>query len=143
MVNNWMDIWFYHRLSSSEFIYVLNDIVFVICQLLLYYIILYCFPHFTVHYVAFWLPWVCIFRFREYFILLTMYCTFYGGACGAMIGARSCSLCAIIWSWVLFISSLYILVDFSWFSIDWTHHSFYLIIHRIMLSCVGNLYIIL
>jgi len=129
MIDTWMHTLFYYRLSSSQFIYVLNANVFIMYRLLLYYII----PLPSVYTLAeSLLPWICMSRSGY---ILFCWSGIWGGP-HALRGAQS-SLCLITW-WHIFMFSL-ILVDFidSLYYLDST--LFYLIVHRIMISCVWNL----
>ena len=62
-IDTWLDIWFYYSLFSY-FIYELychcthnTPIIIILCKSL--------FSHFAHSLGVFWLPWICIFRFKD------------------------------------------------------------------------------
>ena len=131
-IGTWMYTWYYHRLSSSEFSYVLTVIVFVMYQLLLYYIMLL--PSFYTRWEFSNSPEFAYPSLRYFFCSLgNLGSHILWGAYEAMVGVQSS-----------FLNHPFLVVPlslFEWFSLYWTRPLFYLIVHKIILC--ENLYVIL
>ena len=106
MIDTWLYIWFYYRLFSLLFIYVLDCYcIHSILTIIILYILL--FPHFTHSLRVFYLFWICISRSR---IISFCWSGIWRGS-HVLWGAQSFPLRDYP-IWILFISSLFILIDF-------------------------------